>query len=217
MTFGYISPKKYQQRKRRILRDLRIEEVSSVDRGAGHNARVMLMKSWDGVGTEPGRDRGFVYTEQEESMESHSLMRVAKGLGQAVERGLSGEAFAKLETQLAVEMYPDAPTSGHALAKLHASNVGKAAMHKAVQSNYERLQHMSACGDAWTVQKRGGDGTPQVHRDSSKAGAVDRDAPDTEGLEEPYGKRHARLVAAGFTPDESHTMLHRMERLKRGY
>jgi hypothetical protein len=203
---GWISPKKYKRA--RVLRRLHVDEVSSVTRAANPGARVVLAKRWDGVvGTEPGYDRGFIYTKGDAPMrEQHNLARVAKGLGDAVEKGLDGESFAKLQTQLAVEMYPDAPTPGHALAKLMSSNVGKDMIAKAAQAHYERLQLSSRCGNADIVQKLG----PKEHATS------DPDGPDDQGVEEPYSKKHARLVAAGFSADEGHTMLHRLEKQRRG-
>jgi hypothetical protein len=206
---GWISPKKYQRG--RVLRNMRIDEISSVDRGAGHGVRVMLTKRdgdatrpWDGVGKLG--DRGFRYVQKEDSsMREHNLVSVAKGLGNAVAKGLDGESFAKLQTQLAVEMYPDAPTPGHALAKLMSSNVGKDMIAKAARTHYERLQLSSRCGDADLVQKLG----PEVHH-------AQHATSDPDGVEEPYDKKHARLVAAGFSADESHTMLHRLEKQRRG-
>jgi hypothetical protein len=192
-------------RKHRVLRRLHVDEVSSVTRAANPGARVVLAKRWDGVGTEPGYDRGFVYTMKGDApmREQPNYMRIAKGLGQAIDRGLDGDTFAKLQIDLANEMYPDDP---QALSKLLNTHVGRDMITKAAQKHYENLQYMSRCGDADLVMQKADGNTPKVHHAQA----------EDQGVEEPYEKKHARLVAAGFSADEAHTMLHRTEKLKRG-
>ena len=139
-------------------------------------------------------------------MGAHNLQLVAKGLSNAAS-SLDGESFAKMQVELAVEMYPDAPTPGHALAKLMNSNVGREMVAKACSAHYEKLQHQSACGDAWDVQKRG----PKMPAQAEHATS------DPEGVEEPFDHRLKRLTDAGYSSDEAHSVLHRMEKLRRGY
>jgi hypothetical protein len=132
---------------------MRLEEVSSVDRAANPKACVMLTKRWDGHG-ELG-DRGYPYVQKEsEPMREHNLVSVAKGLGNAVEKGLDGETFAKMQIELASQMYPYEPTPYHALAKLLDTNIGKSITAKAAQANYERLQKRNALGDAYDVPRK---------------------------------------------------------------
>ena len=141
-------------------------------------------------------------------MREHNLVSVAKGLGNAVEKGVvDGESFAKMQVDLAQQMFPTEASVGHALTKLMNTPIGREMVSKAARSHYERLQHASACGDAWDVQKRG---------PKAEASQQEHTTSDPEGVEEPYSKKHARLVAAGFPADEAHTMLHRTEKLKRG-
>jgi hypothetical protein len=83
-------------------------------------------------------------------MRGHDLVGVAKGLSNAVEKGLvTGEAFAKSQLELASQMFPNEPTPYRALARLLDTNVGKAMTAKAAQANYERIQKASACGDGY--------------------------------------------------------------------
>src|SRR6516225_7878528 len=109
-----------------------------------------VSKPWDGVGTKPGYDRGYYYTSNGDTpMREHNLVSVAKGLGQAVEKGLAGGSFAKSQIKLASQMYPNERTPYHGLAKLLGSNVGAEMTAKAARAHYEQLQMRSACGDGF--------------------------------------------------------------------
>jgi hypothetical protein len=219
MTFGEIHRGKYKRRRVAQFND------SSDLAKAGYGVNVRLMKRdapratetrpWNGVGQLGDRGYRYIVQKEDTSMHEHSLVRVAKGLGQAVEKGLDGVTFAKLETQLAVEMYPDAPSDGHALAKLHGSNVGREMLHKAVQANYERLQYMSRCGDADVVMQKAEGNVPHVHH--AQASQQEHTTSDPDDIEESYDKKWKRLTAAGFSGDEAHSMLHRAERLRKGF
>jgi hypothetical protein len=212
MTFGEIHYGKY--RKRRVLRNIKVEEVSSVDRGAGHGVRVMLMKRdaprasevrpWDGTGLRvpDGQlgDRGFRYVQKEDTpmreYSEHSLVSVAKGLTRAVEKGLDGETFAKMQIELASQMWPNEPTPYHALAKLLETNIGKSMTAKATQANYERMQWQSKSGDGFEAVQKMNKAEPHVHFDDDRSGAVvDGDDPDLElaKLGEAYRRQNPQL------------------------
>jgi hypothetical protein len=208
------------------LRNLAINEVSSVDRGAAGNgnvaARVVMMKRdevrpWDGVGTPPGADRGYRYVKEDSSMrEQHNLVNVAKGLGNAVEKGLDGESFAKMQIELASQMFPDEPTPYHALAKLLGTNVGMEMVAKAARSHYEQLQKRSACGDGYQAVLKKNE--PQIHFDNSGDGAVDSDSDDGGEIEEPFDRKLKRWMDANpdMSKDAMISYLHQQEKAKRG-
>ena len=150
-----------------------------------------VSKPWDGVGTKPGYDRGYYYTSNGDTpMREHNLVSVAKGLGQAVEKGLAGGSFAKSQIELASQMYPNERTPYHGLAKLLGSNVGAEMTAKAARAHYEQLQMRSACGDGFeAVQKMNerdsGDGkTPHIHRVGPSAPVGSDDGDDDETAEQ---------------------------------
>jgi hypothetical protein len=207
---GWISPKKY---KHRVLRNIKVDEVSSVDRGAGHGVRVMLTKGdpvrkWDGKG-QLG-DRGYRYVENVEK--GNNQMSQLQQIGKALEARARGEVsdidLAKQHQALAVDAFPQCRSIGEALAKWYGTAPGQAALTGAQHYKSYELQKRSQCGDAWDVQMRKGDPGP--------SGPKEHATSDPDGVEEPYSKKHARLVNAGFSADESHTMLHRMEKQRRG-
>jgi hypothetical protein len=232
MTFGQISYGKYRQRAR-ILRNLKIDSVDSVDRGAAGSpgsalaARVMLTKrygtpsatavrEWDGVGTPPGADRGYRYIQKKDHTpmrEQHNLVRVAKGLGQAVEKGLDQEAFSRLANELADEMFPNDP---HALSKLVNSKVGGEMFAKAAQKHYENLQFGSACGDGYEAVMKMDKTEPHVRR--AQAEPKEHATSDPDGVEEPWDKRVKDLMDKyGMSKDAAISYLHRAEKVAKGF
>jgi hypothetical protein len=213
MSFGFIrkqSPASIADQRRRaagrrfkLLRDMKIAEVSSVDRAANPGARVVLMKrdtSEKGNGTMTMQDQ------------------IAKSLGQAATGEITFAKAASEQMDRALSMFPQSKSAGAAMAEYLKTETGRRDVQNLKDLEFLRSQWDNRIGDGATaVLKHGDDGTPQIHFDNSRDGAVDRDSPDDEGVEEPYGKRHKRLTDAGFSGDEAHSMLHRMERLKRGY
>ena len=154
-----------------------------------------VSKPWDGVGTKPGYDRGYYYTSNGDTpMREHNLVSVAKGLGQAVEKGLAGGSFAKSQIELASQMYPNERTPYHGLAKLLGSNVGAEMTAKAARAHYEQLQMRGACGDGYqAVMKankeigRSADGVPHIRAAQSE--------PEDHGDDETAEQAMAALLA----------------------
>jgi hypothetical protein len=131
MTFGFISPKKYRHRAR-MLRNIKIDEVSSVDSGAGRGVRVMLTKrdappratevrKWDGVG-QLG-DRGFRYIDSVEKGDNQmtQLQQISKALDARAHGELSDFDLARLHQAMAVSAFPTARSVGEALQKWYGT------------------------------------------------------------------------------------------------
>jgi hypothetical protein len=224
MTFGEIHYGKY--RKRRVLRNIKVEEVSSVDRGAGHGVRVMLMKRdsgapvskvWDGVGTEPGYDRGFYYTKGQTTMPTMQE-RIAKSHHAAVTGQISFAKAAGEQMDRALEMFPTAKSPGEAMAKYLDTAIGKRDVQNLKDLQFLKSQWDNRIGDGATaVLKHGGDGFPEVHLDDSRDGAVDSDQDGGGETEEPFDRRVKTLMDKhGMTYDQAVSHLHRMEKVAKG-
>jgi hypothetical protein len=221
---GWISPQKY--RRARVLRNLHVDEVSSVDRGAGKGVRVLLTKRasepvskvWDGIG-ELGY-RGFTYTDRVEK--GHSQMTALEQIAKTIDGRMSGEMsdadVGREHQRMAMNMFPDAPSLGRALNEFYKTAIGQQALCSAQAMRHFEVQKNAAVGDAWEVLRKregddGGDGVPHPHKQghSKAVGEGDQD-----GVEEPFDRRLKRLTDAGFGKDEAFTMLHRAEKLRRG-
>jgi hypothetical protein len=224
LTFGFISPKKYSHRAR-VLRNLSISEVSSVDAGAGHGVRVKLLKRdsstpvskvWDGIGTEPGYDRGFFYTKGQSTMPTMQE-KIAKSHHAAVTGQISFAKAASEQMDRALEMFPTAKSRGEAMAKYLGTEVGRRDVQNLKDLEFLKSQWDNRIGDGATaVLKHGGDGFPEVHLDASQSGAVDSDQDDGE-REEPWDKRvQALMDKLGCTKDQAISHLHRMEKVSKG-
>jgi hypothetical protein len=158
-------------------------------------------------------------------MRGHDLVGVAKGLSNAVEKGLvTGEAFAKSQLELATQMFPNETSPYRALARLLDTNVGKVMTAKAAQANYERIQKASACGDGYEAVLKMNEraspvgvdekhNSPKPHFDDSHSGAVDSDD-DDDG--EPIDDQIKRLMGRGLTYDQAVSRAHRSEKLRKG-
>jgi hypothetical protein len=210
----------------RVLRRLRIDEVSSVDAGAGRNVRVMLLKRdsstpvskvWDN-NKELGY-RGFHYTKGESTMPTLSD-RIAKSHAQAVQGQISFAKAASEQMDRALEMFPTARSRGEAMAEYLKTEVGKHDVGNLANLEFLKQQWDSRIGDgAHAVLKHGGDGFPEVHMEGPKEHATS-DPPDGDDSEreEPFDRRVKTLMDKhGMTYDQAVSHLHRMEKVAKGY
>ena len=127
MAYGWVNMAKYRRqfapRGARRLKNLQIDEVSVVDRGAGRGVDVLLMK------------RASAEQERETNMQNIfkggavSYMNVAKRAVEAAAAGeISEHAFGKVQRDLAASMFPLAKSEGAALAAFFETSVGKATL-----------------------------------------------------------------------------------------
>jgi hypothetical protein len=232
MTFGQISYGKYRQRAR-TLRNLKIDEVSSVDRGAGHGVQVRLLKrdatpsatevrKWDGVGTPPGADRGYRYVTGEPNMPTLQD-RIAKSHAAAVQGEISFTQAALDQQNRAMEMFPLAKSVGQALDQYGQTAIGKRDIQNLKDLQFLKSQWDNRIGDgARAVLKHGGAG-PQIHFDNDKSGAVNDDGKehatsDPDGVEESWDKRVENLMSQyGMSKDAAISYLHRAEKIAKGF
>jgi hypothetical protein len=219
---GEIHMGKYQ-RPRRRLTNLHIDEVSSVDAGAGHGVRVKLLKRdgpltrpWDGIGTQ-GYDRGYVFTKGQTTMPNTMQERIAKSHEQAVTGQISFAKAASQQMDRALEMFPTAKSRGEAMAKYLQTEVGRRDVQNLKDLEFLKSQWDNRIGDgAHAVLKHGDDGFPKIHMDDSRDGAVDSDQDDGE-REEPWDKRvQAVMDKYGCSKDAAISHLHRMEKVSKG-
>jgi hypothetical protein len=229
MTFGFISPKR-----RRVLRNLAIDEVSSVDRGAGHGVRVMLMKrdatpsatavrKWDGIGTAPGADRGFRYVKEEPDMTMQE--RIAKSHTAAVRGEISFTQAALEQQQRALEMFPLAKSVGQALHQYGETAIGKRDIQALKDLQFLKSQWDGRLGNGAQAVMKSDDGIPRiefekaepkVHADDSRDGAVANE--HDSGVEEPFDRRVKTLMDKhGISHDAAVSMLHRAEKVSKGF
>jgi hypothetical protein len=169
MSFGFVrrqSPAAKSAARR--IKNLTIDEVSSVDHGAGHGVQVLLMKRdgqrtltkrWDGRG-QLG-DRGFIYESErnEPTMDAISKglsgiepIAIAKRAHEALSNGeISEHRFGSIQKQLACAMFPAEPTEAHALAKFFDTVVGKSMLASrprlSAARNYELMKAEARPGE----------------------------------------------------------------------
>jgi hypothetical protein len=130
MSYGYIrkmSPEAVRRRKARRLKNIRIDEVSSVDVGAGHGVEVRLMK----------RDTGHV-ERKETNMSLQSL--IAKSLSLRASGELSDFDLGIVHQERAKEL-------GISLAKYYDSPEGARALKAANASHYFNMQYEGHVGN----------------------------------------------------------------------
>jgi hypothetical protein len=106
----------------RQLKNLRISEISSVDRGSGKGVRVTLLKS----ATQRNDDMAIEATIFK-GLSALAPLTVAKRAHADVAAGeISDFRFAEIQKQLAILMFPNEASEGRALSKFFGTIVGKA-------------------------------------------------------------------------------------------
>jgi hypothetical protein len=228
MSFGFIrkqSPASIAdaRRRARLLTNLKINEVSSVDRGAGEGVRVQLMKrdssgdevrKWDGVGELAGPGgRGYRYVKEEKEMTLSD--RIEKSHSAAIQGHITWAEAAQEQTDRALQAFPTARSAGEAMTKYMATEVGKRDVN-----NLHKLQHIkqqwdTRLGDAvapGNILKA--EAEPHTQRDRGGDGVDDG---DESGVEEPWDKRVKNLMdKLGCSQDEAISHLHRAEKVSKG-
>jgi hypothetical protein len=216
MSFGFIrkqSPASIADARRRAagkrlheLRDLKINEVSSVDRGAGENCRVVLIKGdpiqkWDGRG-QLGY-RGYRYVKEESDMSNTLQDRVAKSHQAAMEGHISFAKAASEQMDRAREMFP---TAANPMVEYLKTDIGKRDINGLHKSEFIRKQWETRLGDGVHAIMKLGDDAPKEHATI-----------DPDGTEEPWDKRvQAVMDKLGCTKDQAITHLHRAEKVLKG-
>lgn len=167
--------------KRRLLRNLQIHEVSSVDRGAGEHVNVVLMKRDSGPHlTQYYLDQVAKRQQRENpNMETAPLHNQIRKAAELRETGrISDYDAALVEQDLALKMFPNSPTLSHALNSLYNTEVGKRLQKANVSASYVDLQKRSAVGDGYeAVEKLGGGDLDSPGGGSNRPVA---DEPDSE-------------------------------------
>jgi hypothetical protein len=252
MSFGFIrkqSPASIADARRRaagrrfkLLTNLRIDEVSSVSRGAGKGVRVALLKrdtsgdpkrEWDHHGPPLGY-RGYRFTKGESDMPNTLSERVAKSHQAALRGDITFAEAASDQMDRALEMFPHAQSPGEAMQKYMQTEVGQRDVNNLHRAQFIKTQWSTRVGDGvqpGAVLKKLGEGDgrggppARVHMDASRDGAVvdgngnggDGGADIDNGVEEPWGKRVQRLMDKhGISHDAAVTMLHRAEKVAKG-
>ena len=232
MSFGFIrkqSPASIAEARRRaagrlfkVLHNLKIDEVSSVDRGAGEGVRVVLMKrdtagdpirKWDGRG-QLGY-RGFRYVKGDTDMPTLQE-RIAKSHTAAVRGEISFTKAALEQQQRAMDMFPQARSLGEALRLYEQTAIGKKDIHTLKDLQFLKQQWDTRLGNgAHAVLKSDSDGTPRVHFEETedRGGAVDDGDDQTE---ESWSKRIQRLVDKhNISHDAAASIIHRAEKMQK--
>jgi hypothetical protein len=150
MSYGYNGSRRFANyvssvtpRKRRLLSNLDIEEVSSVDRGAGVGVRAVLLKR--------NHDQ-----EEFTPMDNEDMLaaRIAKSTADRQEGRISHAELAAQHQVVARKMFPDAKNAGVALTKFYDSEIGKRALQDANASFHNDLHNAYRIGDGdLAVQK----------------------------------------------------------------
>jgi hypothetical protein len=249
MSFGFIrkqSPASIADMRRRragwrykVLTNLKINEVSSVDSGAGRGVRVLLTKrdssgdevrKWNGRGELAGPGgRGFRYVKGDDDMPNTLSDRIQKSHAAAVQGHITWGEAAQEQMERALEQFPNAKTPGEALDLYMQTEVGKRDINNLHKLQFTKQQWETRLGDgvqAGAVLKA----EPKIRLDDSKDGAVvdgrnrvvepddgTDDGTDDQGVEEPWDKRvQAVMDKLGCSKDEAISALHRAEKVSKG-
>jgi hypothetical protein len=142
MSYGYYRKPSPAQRKARRLKNLRIEEVSSVDVGAGHGVHVALIKrdEYEERGTEMEMEKGLQGARGEAGAFS-----IAKRAWEAAQEGRLSEFDLNTVIRECARVYFDGN-----LTKLFQSELGKIFLQP-------RTMRKSAAEEAELLAKRAGD------------------------------------------------------------
>jgi hypothetical protein len=136
--FGYVFRKRYdplRRRSRSTLKNLKIEEISSVTSAANPGAQVLLRKTH--VPSPP---------KSESNMSISPVMHVAKHAFELVSKGEMSEfAYGELQQQLAKSMFPTAKNVGEAMSKFFSTHVGQSMLAaRPMQSIEQRVELMKS-------------------------------------------------------------------------
>jgi hypothetical protein len=210
--------------RRRLLTNLRIDEVSSVDRGAGKGVRVMLLKrhgdetrEWDGRGPPLG-NRGYRFVKGESDMPNTLSERVAKSHSAALRGEITFAEAASDQMDRAVEMFPHAKSPGEAMQKYMQTAIGKADVNNLHRAQHIKQQWDTRVGDAVAPGAILKGKSPKTHLDDGSGGAVEDEPASAEGLEEPWDKRVKNLMDKhGWSQDQAISHLHRAEKVSKGF
>ena len=192
-----MSDHTYDTRRARRLKNLRIDSVDSVDRGAGRGVQVLLMKR------DARRDDGYAWASelahrqfqkrQQQATETYTMSiseLVTKTERMRADGQISDYSNALLHQAIATEMFPEAPNVGVALAKFYGTAIGKRALQGATSKSYEEIQKRSALGNAYDVLlKQSGDDTADDDEGARDTGSeIDGPEGTTEGQAAPTSK-----------------------------
>jgi len=217
---------------------LRIDEVSSVDRGAGRGVRVALLKrdtsgdpkrEWDHHGPPLGY-RGYRFTKGESDMPNTLSDRIAKSHSAALRGEITFAEAASDQMDRAVEMFPHAKSPGEAMQKYMQTEVGQRDVNNLHKAQYLRQQWDTRLGDAVAPGSILKGKSPKIHLDDSSDGvphgdqsaayndgAVEDEPAGDEGENEPWGKCvQALMDKHGISHDAAVSMLHRAEKVSKG-
>jgi hypothetical protein len=185
------------------IKDLEIQEISSVRKGSSPGARVLLLKS-----------AANEANERNEAMSESGLgvVSVAKRSAQALDNGeISQETYAKLQQRIAQEMFPG-DSMGVALGKFFATPHGAEMLNRGLKKNYEDIQKRTALGDGY-------DAVIKMNKPHAHA-ASPRDTSDDDGddSDESIDQKVERLVRdKNISRDAAISILHRAEKVAKGF
>jgi len=181
-NIGYVFKGRYGRRPRRVSA-LKIQEVSSVDRGAGEGCNVVLTKSWDGKGQ--SGNRGFTYRSEPMNLQQ----TIAKSFELRAKGQLSDFDLGLMHNQRASQL-------GLSIAQYYDTTEGRQARDSAILAKNFQDQMSSACGNGYwpaTTQfakEQSGEEieepfhrgirSPKLHHDSPTGVDGDSDDPDSE-------------------------------------
>jgi hypothetical protein len=115
-SFGFVFRKRYERPARR-LRNIRISEVSSVDKGAGTNCEVVLTKRADHVDHSRETAMGYSLSTRDLIAKSAQLMPSRQFIDFCKNAGLSkADAWQAIEDR-AFARYPNEPSRAIAVTK----------------------------------------------------------------------------------------------------
>lgn len=189
MTFGWV-----HKRRPARLRNIQIDSVDSVSKGASPGATVVFMKSDN---------------ERNDTMSELGPVSVAKRSVQALDAGeISQETYAKLQQRIAQEMFPS-DSMGVALAKFFATPHGSEMLNRGLKKSYVDLQKRTALANTDVLKAA----KPVAHAEKPDDDENDEGA---GGETEPWDKKIANLMKEkNISYDAAASILHRAERVRK--
>jgi hypothetical protein len=149
------SPEEAAARKRRaarVLRNLTIDEVSSVNAGAGVGVKVVMLKADSKPEPRVTEFRNTTEDEMQTQVTDTAQATIAKSLSAVATKRMTPVEAIQVHKRLAMEQFGGvAKSEADALNRWYQTSDGKTALHGLVHIESVRAQTANACGDAYSV------------------------------------------------------------------
>jgi hypothetical protein len=142
----------------RRLTNIRADEVSLVDRGAGYDCKVVITKrAGDTKAERLAAARAaiapLIHSVVHAYLAKVEKERVMSDFDELQKRADANVAYAKQEQEFALKMFPESRTIGEALAKWHATAESKRVQAAALEHSYAKMQRRVAMENSYTIAK----------------------------------------------------------------